>query len=1036
MLVLKNPLTLHSISAFGIFSDSLGEKICGNYETFGAAVTGEDLIHMTVQEPDIYVGIKNDGPFLVDNQIHVDNQVRLELVNHLINRLLLYSSPQFTYQDEVFIATVLQKLGITDVSEFMQQVKLHMEQNELAVSLINQYFDEGREFAYRINQLLENAISESQELELIKKEYPSARYLHNDIFRRLMTAECSNTVYSYQNPVQVRERAAGSFQAIEWMQQADRIMLSQLRENIYQQTNPTFFCSYSGYETKPLTVNELTRRSVIGRMSAAILENLVNVAGYALQYEYDSTNVWKNYSRIIYGSSENVLERFHFFQEYGGVGEAQLKSYTVRMNELVQDELHLTELLEFVERSDNSPGDNIFYGDMRQNIVLTMLENQNLQKQLVFELQAAQQAQMQPQSELYLIEEQNQYFDEQNRFAAAYRMLRQKKNENYFSQIMWEQDLDKNVGVFGVNDNIQKPDEKENDAISQPLHIQMLKGAPDMSAHSDDFGNDGVPEPVTAYHGGKAIQEERVDGIKREISNEIRNIIKKEEGADKESALIKMSENGQSVYELIHKYTETAADSDVLLTKNIELLSMLMQEHASDENTDGSEDEGMPAFLTEIGEENALHKRTGGIKKEIGRELQRIVEKERDSGNQQAQAQTPESGQAVYELIHRYAETAADPDVPLMENIELLEQINQHNLYMKQLLDSKGETQEPSRRVVVDRMQAREAALRAIDHPEQVLREIYENATDGQKIPRELVNQIPNEIQRILSVTDENTRSYYERLMGYRSDDMPKVILEHDQKEEDRLTTSEKTGQETDTQNLFLETIASVLNITNRETQELHQQRAGYPDVETMHPQENAEAGEMVRTEGRQIRREEVQKKIYSFLRWVDRKERVYRTNNVMQALELEEQLQNIQMERHSVDIEHRRELLNTEELISLEHPDIVHRQVIASLHNMEKNVQMVHKTKEYTNQEVVDEVLETIENSSLLKQTVEKKNEETQLVEHQLEQIRNELITQSREQLTYMVERNMRTHVHELSDMVYLELERRLKNEQRRRGY
>ena len=152
MLILKNPLTLHSISAFGIFSDSLGEKIYGNYETFGAAVTGEDLIHMTVQEPDIYVGIQNNGPFLVDNQIHMDNQVRLELVNRLVNRLLLYSSPQFTYQDEVFIATILQKLGVTDINEFMQQIKLHMEENKLAVSLINRYFDEGREFAYVINQ--------------------------------------------------------------------------------------------------------------------------------------------------------------------------------------------------------------------------------------------------------------------------------------------------------------------------------------------------------------------------------------------------------------------------------------------------------------------------------------------------------------------------------------------------------------------------------------------------------------------------------------------------------------------------------------------------------------------------------------------------------------------------------------------------------------------------------------------------------------------------------------------------------------------
>lgn len=896
MLILKNPLILQSICAFGIYSDSLGEKICGNYQTFGAAVTGEDLIHMTVQEPDVYVGIKNDGPFLVENQIQVDNQVRMEIVNRLVNRLMLYSSPQFTYQDEVFVATVLQKLGITDVNEFMQQVKLHMEENELAVSLINRYFDEGREFAYTISRLLEQSFSDSQELELIKNEYRSDRYLHNDIFRRLMTAQCSNTIYHYQNPVRVRERTAGSFQAIEWIRQADRIQLSQLRENIYWQTHPAVFSSYFGYEVKPLMVNELTKQKVIARMSAAILENIVSVAGYVLQYEYGSTNVWKNYNRIFYGSSENVLERFHYFQEYGGIGELRLKAYTVRMNELVQDELHLTQLLEFVDRSDNVQEENMLYEDMRQNIVLTMLENQNLQKQLMIALQTVQQEQTWAQPDLYYIEERNQYIDERKRFEDTYRILRQKKKENYFS--------------------------------------------------------------------------------------------------------------------------------------------LIAQEQASDENTESLETGRALALLTAIDEENALHKRIDSMKTELGKAFRTITEKEKDIAHQPTHAQMPENGQTVYELIHRYADSAADSDVPLMENIELLEQINRHNIYMKQLLDSKEGEKDMPRRVVVDRAQAREAALRALDHPEKVLQEIYENASDERRIPREFVNQMSGEIERILSITDENTRSYYERLMGYRSDDTPRTEPERSEQYENRPVVPEQIIQETDAQNLFLETIESVMNITKGDTQNLYQQSDMHSAADTIHPSEYAQVGESVLTQREQERRGEIQKKIYSLLRWIDHRERVFRTDTVMQAQELEEQTQNIQMQKKTVDMQHREDILDIEEMVVLEHSNKTHRQVVSVLQNIEKNVQMVHKTREQTNQEVVDEVLETIENSSLLKQTVEKTNEETQLVQHQVEQIRNELIAQSREQLTYMVERNMKTHIHELSDMVYLELERRLKNEQRRRGY
>ncbi len=895
MLILKNPLKLQSVSALGINSDCLGEKICGNYQTFGAAITGEELLHMTVQEPDIYVGIKNDGPFLVDNQIQVDNQVRLELVNRLVNRLMLYSSPQFTYQDEVFVATVLQKLGIADVNEFMQQIKLHMEENVLAVSLMNRYFDAGREFSYTVNRLVENAVSDRQELELMKSEYQSERYLHNDIFRRLMTAECCNTVYCYQNPMQVRERAAGSFQLIEWIRQADRIQLSQYRENIYWQTNPAVFSSYSGYEMNPLTVNELTRRKVIERMSAAVLENFVSVAGYALQYEYGSTNIWKNYDRIFYGSAENVLKRFHYYQEHGAVGDAQLKAYTARMNVLVQDELHLTQLLEFVDRSDNSSEEDV-YEDLRQDIVFTMLENQNLQKQLVIELQAARQAQMWTQPHTYYMEERNQYIDECSRFETAYRHLRQNKNEHY-------------------------------------------------------------------------------------------------------------------------SFSDT-------------------QRYSLGENTDDFEDDGTLGFLAAIGVENALQKHTDSIKKDIDKRLQKTAEKDEDTDYQPVWAQAPESGQAVYELIHRYAESAADADVPLMENIELLEQINQHNLYMKQLLDSKENTKDTPRRVVVDRAQARETALRALDHPEQVLQEIYGNAADERKIPLALLNQIPNEIERILSVTDENTKTYYRHLMGYDSDSAPRTEPENGERNEYKTVVPEQAGQETDAQTLFLETIRSVLNTADTDTQDFGQQRMQYQTADTVHPQEYTQAGESVLTEKEQIWRGEMQKKIYALLRRIDRREHLYRTNTLIQAQEPEEQVQSVQIQKQTADIQHRRGILRLKEIDTLEHQDILYRQMASVSQNIERNVQMVHKTREQTNQEIVDEVLATIENSSVLRQNIEQKDEETLLAAHQIEQIRNELIVQSREQITHMVEHSMKTHVHALSDMVYLELERRLKNEQRRRGY
>lgn len=907
MLILKNPLTLQSISAFGIYSDSLGQKICGNYQTFGTAVTGADLIHMTMQEPDIYVAVENNGPFLVDSRVHVDNQVRVELVNRLVNRLMLYPSPQFTYQDEVFVTTVLHKLGVADVNEFMQQVRLHRETNELAVSLINKYFDEGREFAHTVNELLEHYFdNDSQEVDIIKNEYRSDRCLHNDIFRRLMTAECSNAVYSYQNLVQVRERLAGSFHEIEWMRQADRIQLSQLRANILWQTNPAVLCEYSGYETRPLAVSELTRQKVIDRMSAVILENIVSVAGYALQYAYGSTSVWKDYSRILYQSAESALERFYYFQENGGVEAARLNAYTVRMNELTRDELHLAQMLEFVERPDVPPEGDALYEGMQQSIVLTILENQNLQKQLTRRLQMIQQARVWESQEYFYQKRfyhdaQDQYLEEQERFESVYRILRQKKSETCFSTVMQEHDLDG-----------------------------------------------------------------RADSLR----------------------------------------------------------------------TDGAQ-----ALLAEIDEENARREHAAGLQKALAGQIRNVRNEMRneiknDRGAGQRPAQDTGSGQVVYALIRRYAEQERDSDVPLMENIELLEQINQHNLYMKQLLDSREPGKGTPRRVVVDRAQAREAALRALEHPEQVLREIYENAAGERHSAGGIASQMPDEVRRILSVTDERTRSYYERLMGYRSDDAPGVESESGGRDADKTAVPGQSGQ-CAAENVFQETIRAVLNTTDRGAQILYRQSgAGYQRVDVQHLRETPGIEIHVLTQEERTRRRDVQERVYTLLRWIDRRERAYRTDTTVQTQELEQELRSEAVHRQIADIQHTKDFSDIKEIVRLEHRDTVRQQGTVVSQSTEANVRMVYRTREQTNQEIVDEVLKNIEDSKFSRQSIEERNEETLLTQRQIKDLRNELITQSREQVTNIMEQNMKTYVHELSDRVYLELERRLKNEQRRRGY
>lgn len=890
MLILKAPLTLLSLSGFGIRSDSLGEKIYGNYQVFGTALAGEDLIHMTMQEPEIYVGIQNNGPFLVDNQIHADNKVRLELVNQLINRIMLYDSPEFTYQDEVFVASVLQKLGVADVKEFMELVKLHMEKNERTVELLDRYFEQGRELAYMVNGLLESQIHEKQDLEIIKNQYRSDRYLHNQVFKRLMTAECSNSVYSYQNPVRTREGVVRSFHNMEWMRMADRIQLSQLRENIFNQTDPAVFCDFFTYETKPLTVNELTQRKVIGRMSAAILENLVHAVGYALQYEYGNTRVWKHYGKILYGSSENTLERFRCFQSGSGVGAERVREYVTRMNELTRDELQLAQLLEFADRYDILQENDTIYGDMTRNIVLSLLENQNLQKQLTREIRMMPPERGWDQPDRYYLEERNTYIQERNRFERAYRVLRQSQGVDSLYTVL-----------EGEAGDVQLPEE------------------------------DGAPGLLAALYEEIARQEQRAQA------------------------------EGQRQW----------------------------LEPASREAVPGEGGGGRPGVLQE-----------------------------------------PDREPTVYQIVREYASSGNTSAVPLMENRELLEQINQHNIHMRQLLEDKGPATDTPRRVVVDRTQAREAALRALEEPGQVLREVYENAAGRERIP----DVIPGEIERILSVTDESTRSFYERLMGYRDGETSQTEAEAGKEGEDRPRPAAPDPEAAEEEKQYLETIREVLQTTDTETLELYRRGMTYRNAELVHPQETP-VPERTLTQEERERLEELQGKVYLLLRRIRRKESAYRINREYTAAQTREVAEHTRRELLRQD---RAELhdIDISEMISAEHLHAVQREDIQVFHAAEKEIQLVHRTREQIRQEMVEEALETLENSTVTRKSVDKKLEETLLTQRQLEEIRNELVSQSRDQVTRMVESSVKTQVHEISDMVYLELERRLKNEQRRRGY
>lgn len=974
MLVIKSPLAIQAICPFGSYTDILGEKIRTGYRLAAADITGEDLFHMIMQRPDIYIGMEGNGIYhsilMVRNQVQAAAALKLELVNQLINRIMLYQTPHFTYQDEVFVASMLQKLGITDTAGFMREVVRHMDRNRLLTTLTDKYFAHGRELA----RMVGNTITDH---ELAENRFRSDRYLHNGIFKRLLTAECNNILYSYRNQVQAASAAPVSVHDVTWIEQADAIQLSQLRENMFGQTNAAFWQAFYACEAVPLAQDEWTEKKIMQRMAVAVFENILQKIHYERQYSYrDGEAAWQDYTSILYqgaADSADVIERFRYYQDGKMMHVREIEAYGRGMRELLWDELQLTELLVHLDAGtcldDDSDG---LYVDMRNSVVVSMLENQNFQKQLSEKMRIRERGQYREEQKNQYAEDETDYISELRAFQKMYQELRGTGAQQR-SDIEEKTDID----IWAVTDITEEAAKK---ICGQLQTFQDAEALYFMGM--EDAGGQGTII--------RSVRTQRAD-------------------------------------------VPDGMDEQEILSQGI------MPQHVN-----------MPG--------------------ETARQENRIRFYQ-DSYLEQ--------------FLNRYAEVLGDGGIPLMENERLLERINEHNLSMKQLLDKTleksdtnviiqpaddsardaGEVRDGSERVSVDIAQARRNALRVLENPYAVLEEIYEHAPAVRK-------NIPREVERILSIVDEQTRIFYEQLLGYRNN----AEIRQPDREDSHHPVTEGYGDvwenSQDSHHLVVEEYGNVWensqdsrhlvteeysNVWNDSQDSHHLVMEEYrDDITRTEPGSDREilAEQKLRMESdsketktqmakRQQELLRIQGSIYTLLRQIEQKEtRISRTAADMAVIAGAAGLPDVRTGEDGdvpdstgtdrLEIWKVREAVRDGTRHDTNSPDIL------QLH-------LTHKAGSGLGEEALDEIREAVRN---IKLPVKEPGHggktsgshvvdtaDTQAWQNKFEDMRRELTAQSEEQLTHLVERSLKTQVRTISDKVYLELERRLRNEQRRRG-
>ena len=315
MLKLKEPISLTAnINPIKI-NDGFGKRITGNYELILNDITSNDLMHAFTQPPEVFLA-EGETTNIFNNNINITNQQnkKLEILNNLINRILISDSQDFTYQDKVYISSVLNKLGIKDehhflstISEFIDETKLTYAQTKILSESINSLKEVNNDI--RSN----TTVVEKTEGSMA----PAGRgdnvyYIHSDILKRLNISENAEYVTKMTSVVGSDARV-GSREIIsaESLRISDHLRLQDLHNTLTHENTPMIFNHenlYEEYVDEESIVNENALTQNISK--AMLLSYIDNLYQAKAPKFFSGDNHWYNTEHSYYGSVENTINRY------------------------------------------------------------------------------------------------------------------------------------------------------------------------------------------------------------------------------------------------------------------------------------------------------------------------------------------------------------------------------------------------------------------------------------------------------------------------------------------------------------------------------------------------------------------------------------------------------------------------------------------------------------------------------------------------------------------------------------------------------
>ena len=1064
MLTIREPIALKSLRPMQTIPDSLCQKLNANYALMSAHFTPKDLLFLLTAPPEILETGGGMTNITMLNSAKNTQTVALEVVNNVVNRILMADHSSFTYQDQVYITSVLQKLGITNAAEFMEQVHKLRTENRDVEKLLSLYQDNEtilRTLMADREQEKKPAAADRQEEEVPLAQ--EARYfLHNEIYNRLQTSDIYEIVQEFQhNPNIASKTLHFSELYLAEQQRAGRLLsLSQIKERTLGQKQMNLQYYVNRYEMGSPEEPLQTEQQVLTEGAAAALINLVDQVMVSHAETLNAQeDIWLDIRNAVSQSAENAIMRFEAYHSAPQSSYySDLRAYEL-LSTLYQEEITaISQLSQLVRAGGPTTKREIqifstqtheaqmtHYEGMEQNFENIEVTKQgdvsqasfsteeltNLTKQI---LQASeQQARVKPAAleEQRTAQQRTRQELERQMMQQPPGRIKEPESEDETPPSLTQEELRQITQPFSAPE--QAIDRQEKTAEAQTPEAQAMPSMPLQHRKSDE-------------------ETQSEDTIR---STELQGV--SETSGPAVSAGEAAGEKGkQAVTHIIETELTQSRES---MPEVQAVPPMPLQHRKSDEEVQPEEGAVQSTEIQKISERSSPAVSTGEAAGEKGKQaVTHITETEL----MQSHESTSEITQTVLNTIEREAQRRREQ----VERAQLEQEAGQPS-FIHPVSDSLEEEQ---RAFDVNQEYAqRIARLNEIQNQILLQQQMYsETVEQPSSLTQELKLQFQQETQQLMQWLQQNNMQQVEQ-------ELRQETLIHQQTEEitDLSQTSQETVEQTENKT---ELLRQQLDQINQRNVELYQQMQNQkkltqitnvtPDrkrifndamraidkpeqvfkelMETSAPMEHPEIPPGMAPMLEQM--DQVSRKVYEALLRYERDPQGALAAGLVQrgsAAQLEAQIKAVEREQEELSLTHQIKTEQESQNIVKETTETVleqwrERPARSSgppVSESRPKVPIVHKRQENQISEELLERLERQKKEETQKVVTEQVTTKENVVQREVLQMNQEVVAKTTEDITEMINRSLARQIGTISDRVYSQLERRLQTERARRG-